>query len=154
MEADGIITPEQSMTYLREYSELTYGFKQEYLEKILRNYIGLKWCFFLRRVVYGKKLLLRQSWNLTNLPAWFSSFAWKIDVSCMEIIPPGPPHYHWNGANHNPPFAWSSLLIYPKRVEDSLPTAKPKACLSPLQLGWTLPVRHWLTHCNSLILER
>ncbi len=42
METDGIITPEQSMTYLREYSELTYGFKQEYLEKILRNYIGLK----------------------------------------------------------------------------------------------------------------
>ena len=42
MEADGIITPEQSMTYLREYSELTYGFKQEYLEKILRNYIGFK----------------------------------------------------------------------------------------------------------------
>ena len=41
MEADGIITPEQSMTYLREYGELTYGFKQEYLEKILRNYIGL-----------------------------------------------------------------------------------------------------------------
>ena len=61
MEADGIITPEQSMTYLREYSELTYGFKQEYLEKILRNYVGLKWYFFLRRVVYDKKLLLRQS---------------------------------------------------------------------------------------------
>ena len=41
MEADGIITPEQSMTYLREYGELTYGFDQEYLERILRNYIGL-----------------------------------------------------------------------------------------------------------------
>ena len=41
MEADGIITPDQSMTYLREYGELTYGFDQEYLERILRNYSAL-----------------------------------------------------------------------------------------------------------------
>ena len=58
MEADGIITPEQSMSYLREYGELTYGFDQEYLERILRNYIGLKRCSFSRRVVYDKKPLL------------------------------------------------------------------------------------------------
>lgn len=57
MEADGIITSEQSMTYLREYGELTYGFDQEYLKSILRNYIGLKRCSFSRRVVYEKKPL-------------------------------------------------------------------------------------------------
>ena len=58
MEAGGIITPEQIGTHHRDYGELIYGFKQEYLMKILRNYIGLKRYFFLRRVVYDKKLLL------------------------------------------------------------------------------------------------
>ncbi|QNI76188.1 hypothetical protein SynMVIR181_01209 [Synechococcus sp. MVIR-18-1] len=58
MEADGIITPEQIMTHLRVYGELTYGFDQEYLERILGNYIGLKRCSFSRRVVYDKKPLL------------------------------------------------------------------------------------------------
>ena len=58
MEADGIITPDQSMTYLREYGELTYGFDQEYLKRILRNYIGLRRCSFSRRVIDEKKPLL------------------------------------------------------------------------------------------------
>ncbi len=58
MEADGIITPEQSMTHLRVYGELTYGFDQEYLERKLGNYIGLKRCSFSHRVVYDKKPLL------------------------------------------------------------------------------------------------
>ena len=42
----------------------------------------------------------------------------------------------------------------PKWVQGSRPATKPSACLSPLQLGWTLLVLRWLPHINSLILQR
>ena len=57
MESEVIITPEQSISYLREYDELAYGFDQEYLKRILRNYIGLRRCSFSRRVFDKKSVL-------------------------------------------------------------------------------------------------
>ena len=58
IEEDGIMTLEQSEEYLRKYSKLERGLDAQYLEAVLRNYIGLKGCSFSRRVVYEAQPLL------------------------------------------------------------------------------------------------
>ena len=57
LEADGVITPQQSAAYLRRYSEIEYGFNTDYLQAVLMNYIGLRRCSFSRRVHAGEPLL-------------------------------------------------------------------------------------------------
>ena len=58
MEEAGLITPKQSYAFLLEYRKYSGDFNAEYLEAVLRNYIGLKKCSFSKRVVIEKKPLI------------------------------------------------------------------------------------------------
>ena len=60
MEEAGLITPQQSTAFLMEYRDQSGDFDAQYLEGVLRNYIGLKTCSFSKRVIRENQPLLTQ----------------------------------------------------------------------------------------------